>query len=155
MKKRLQALDRALTRTEAAIFRAIRWALHNWDKLLPAVAVVLMVVIFFGQKAIVDREHDAAVETCERTNDARVASVKEKRQSVRSLSKQLDFWEAATEASKGQEPSPLMPVFLTFVGGLREELTTKREGIRQAIESQAPVAIAPGSPVVDCTKATS
>lgn len=92
-------------------------------------------------------------ENCERSNDARVASIKEKRQSVRSLGKQLAFWDAALEASKDQPPSPLTGVFLTFVGGLEEELATKREGITSSIESQASVAIKPGSPRADCAKA--
>jgi hypothetical protein len=89
-------------------------------------------------------------ENCERTNAARRASVKEKRQSAKSLKKQLAFWDAALDASKGQPPSPLTSVFLTFVSGLREELVTKEAGIKEAIESQAAVAIKPGSPIADC-----
>lgn len=91
-----------------------------------------------------------ARETCERTNAARKASVEEKRQSVQSLEKQLDFWNAALDASKGQPPSPLTGVFLTFVGGLQEELATKRQGIIESIDSQADVAIEKGSPIADC-----
>lgn len=95
-------------------------------------------------------------EACERLNDSRVASIEKERRSIRNLAKQLAFWNAALAANpEGLKatPAPLARAFLGLVGGLRDEIANKREGIRQSIASQVDVAVRPGSPVADCAKA--
>lgn len=110
-----------------------------------------------------------AHETCERSNESRVAGIVEKRQAVRTLEKSvkvtrrtLHLWRVAIAEAPPAElaKNPLAPLLTSYVGGLSEELDgltdelkAKREGIRATIEAQADVAIKPGSPIVDCEMA--
>ena len=132
-------------------------AVHNWDKLLPVVALFLMVVIFFGQRAIVDKQHDAAILTCERSNQARVASVTEKRADIRfTLRPALRLWRSAIPAGGLDESTPprIREAFYNLLSKLERGIHSKQHAIHEAIEAQAEVAIRPGSPIVDCNKAT-
>lgn len=92
---------------------------------------------------------------CERTNESRLASIEEKRQSIKTLRKSLHLWRAAlAAAAPGElEGNPIAPLFASYLSSLEEELRTKQEGIRSTIEAQSKVAIKPGSPIVDCSKA--
>lgn len=97
-----------------------------------------------------------AIQTCQRTNESRVASIVEKHQSIITLRKTLHLWRGAIKAAPpGElEANPITPLFLSYVHSLEEELATKREGIRKAIDAQAAVAVRPGSPRVDCRAAS-
>lgn len=92
---------------------------------------------------------------CERNNESRVASIKEKRQNVRTLRKTLHLWRAAIKAAPpGElEGNPISPLFIAYVKSLEEELATKLEGIRSTIESQAEVAVKPGAVKINCSLA--
>lgn len=112
---------------------------------------------------------EAQIENCERTNDSRVASVNEKRQTIQGLKKhretvgkQIALWEVAVAASpKGLDGSPagVAEAFEEFLLGLHEEkkglgeeIENKREAIEQTIAAQKGVAVRPGSPRADCAE---
>lgn len=131
----------------------------NLGIVLPLVILVLLIPILIGVAITLSRVADQQMEikqgniaTCERTNEARVASIVEKHQSVKTLRKTLHLWNAAIAAAPPGEfhANPLAPLLISYVNSLQEELDTKREGIRKSIEAQADVAVKPGSPVVDC-----
>ena len=100
-------------------------------------------------------ERRAAIESCERQNEARVASVDEKRQSITTLRKTIHLWQAALAAAPPAEleANPVAPLFLSYLHSLEDERDTKREAIRKTIEAQADVAVRPGSPRVNCKDA--
>jgi hypothetical protein len=93
-------------------------------------------------------------ESCQRSNDARVASIAEKLATIKSLGKQLAFWERVRkESDSSASPPAILALFDTFVDSLGEEIETKHASIEASIESQAKVAIEPGSPRTDCARA--
>lgn len=138
--------------------RTARWFSRNRDWLIPAVILVLMVVILVGQQAQRNREHDAAFATCERTNAARLSSVHNLEGDVRTLKAELTLWEAveaaATPAAHAASPPAVAAAFAANVDAIRYGIGRKEHAITSAIAAQAPVAVRPGSPVVDCDLAT-
>jgi hypothetical protein len=109
--------------------------------------------------SLVRRNHRNAVELCQRSNDARVGSIKNLHSDVRTLRTQLRLWEASiahsTPEQLAQTPQDLLEAFNKNLSALRSGIRRKRAAIRASIESQAEVAIKPGSPIVDCQKANS
>lgn len=146
-------LRKAELEAELAHYRAVGIQVRkpSWrDRLVPGALVVLMVAIGFGVFGNAQNLADTQRDFCERSNDARVASIQEKEGTIRNLNKQIRFWNAALAASAGQPKSELTPLFLVFVDSLRDERETKEEGIDAAIAAQGEVAIEPGSPIADC-----
>lgn len=95
----------------------------------------------------------ASIENCRRMNESRVASIAEKRQSVRTARKTLHVYRAVlAQAPPG--PDPFLALIASLTVSLEEERDARREAIRKTIEAQAEVAIRPGSPVVDCRAAS-
>lgn len=133
-----------------------RWINRNRDWLAPVVAVVLMVVVVFGQKAITDREHQANIENCQRGNVSRVASVEGKRHDIKfTLRPQLVLWTAAIRAKPldPSTPKTVAKAFYDLLHNLRRGIASKRHEIHETIAAQAQYAVRPGSPEVDCDRA--
>lgn len=133
---------------------------HRW--LLPAVAFLLMVGVVVEAQRLVSTINDDEVSSCERANDARVASIEEKEDDIRySLEPALKLWEGAVEAQgiDPETPPAVVRLFNDFLLKLRRGILTKERGIESAIEAQADVAIHPRAKrpperaIVDCSRA--
>lgn len=94
-------------------------------------------------------------ESCERTNDAREASIAEKRHDIYfTLRPALKLWKAVV-ARSGIDPSTPKPVvekFTDFLAKLERGIHSKQVGIHKALEAIADVAEARGSPRADCSQ---
>lgn len=93
-------------------------------------------------------------ESCERTNDAREASIVEKRADLRNFYRpSLRLWKGAVAAEGIDPKTPKLVVerFDNFLERLEDGIATKETGIEQALRSIKDVAIKPGSPRADCT----
>lgn len=106
---------------------------------------------------LVDRQHKSDLEFCARSNDARVSSIHNLRGDVHTLKAGLELWEAAagatTAEAAAQTPPEVAEAFSRDITALRRGIDRKQHAIHSSIEAQAPVAIHPGSPIVDCARA--
>lgn len=106
--------------------------------------------------ALQERSVQAELETCARTNDARAAGVNEKVASAENLHSQLRFWRTALKAGGDEPVEPeLAAAFTQMVVGLEREIANKERSAQASIDSQADVAIEPGSPIADCQRVVS
>lgn len=90
------------------------------------------------------RSHREQLESCERGNDSRLATVR----NYRHDRAQLKLYEEIFHRLLPPTPLQRFAVALT-----RESIEAKTRAIKHTIASQAEVAVAPGSPIVDCAKA--
>lgn len=128
-----------------ALRDALYWSVRNWQKLLPVAAVFLMVVILFGQKEIVQRQHEAQVDGCQRGNESRVANVVNLHGDIRSLHADIAVLREEVPHAGPSVRHALLVKQQTIQG--------KKRTIHKTITSQASVAVRPGSPVDACSVA--
>jgi hypothetical protein len=175
------ALARAGGAIQAESLRFAAWMSRNYKWVLPTVILVLLLPILGGvaltlstiseqqneikaQQAVINEQQavivrvqkeqvGAAFDTCERGNESREVNVGNLRNDVHTLVTTLALWEAALATSgTGEAPPEVVAAFNGYLDGLRLGIQHKRRTIRRTIETQAPVAIEPGSPVDDCQR---
>lgn len=132
-----------------AFFNRRRWV-------LPAIASLVMVAVAVEANGFVTAFHESQVTSCERGNEARVASIDEKHDDIRfTLRPTLRLWKKVVEAQPldPRTPKPVVDAFNDLLTKLEKGIKRKRKGIRRAIAAQAEVAVEPGSAEVDCDKA--
>lgn len=140
-------------------------------RVLPAVLILLLVAslalnifLSFNTKSTADHVEElqrsgvvVQREACERTNAGRVASIQNLHDDVRTLETQLHLWESlaatASPEAAAQTPKTVQDAFDNNLSALRLGIQHKQEAIQASIDSQAAVAIKPGSPVADCKMA--
>lgn len=117
---------------------------------IPILLIVgLVVILFVGIRNtshisdLTDQNRAAQFATCERTNDARVASVQNLRNDRHNLRNDLHFL-------KSLPPSQGLSA---FIAKKVDSIAAKTEAIHGAIAANAPVAVHPGSVRADCVRA--
>jgi hypothetical protein len=101
---------------------------------------------------LIAQQQDNDVAACERGNNTRLAEVGNLRSDVLVLFSDRALLEAVTAASP---PSPLAEAYETSIRSKTLAIGRKQQVVDEVIESQAAVAVKPGSPVADCDKAYS
>lgn len=102
--------------------------------------------------SLIRQQQDNNVAACERGNNTRLAEVGNLRSDVLVLLSDRALLEAVASASP---PSPLTAAYETSIRSKTLAIGRKRQVVDEVIESQAAVAVKPGSPVADCDKAYS
>lgn len=133
--------------------RPFRWANRNRDWLLPGFVIVETGIVFILVLSLISGQHQANLDSCGRGNEARLASVKEKHSDLDTLRHNVRLWEVFRSLLPPTVPPRFTLALDNNIDSLHRGILHKREGITESIESQASVAIKPGSPVVDCAKA--
>lgn len=133
--------------------RVLRWANRNRDWLLPGFVIVETGIVFLLVLSLISGQHQANLDSCGRGNEARLASVKEKRSDLDTLRHNVRLWEVFQSLLPPEVPPRFALALDSNISSLNRGIQHKREGISEAIESQASVAIKPGSPVIDCAAA--
>lgn len=140
-----------------ALWPDIRRGFSVVNKMLPAVAVLLGLVSVLILTNILNRQHEANLEFCARSNDGRVSNVHNLKSDVHTLRAQLNLWTVVLSVTPRQalaEANPsVLVAFNRNIEALHDGISKKKHSIETTISAQAPVAVRPGSPVVDCQRA--
>lgn len=112
--------------------------------LLPAIAIVGMFIVFLTLQGLIADQHQANIDSCNRGNESRLATVENLRGDRMNLEADRNFLHAAIAPSEGRE---------ALVAQKNAAIRRKVDAVKRLISSQRTVAAEPGSPVVDCTKA--
>jgi hypothetical protein len=101
---------------------------------------------------LVAGQHEDQLSACERGNKSRVAEVRNLRADILVLRADRALLAAVFRYSP---PSPLAEAYEASIRSKTLAIHRKRQTIDEVIESQASVAVRPGSAKVDCSKAYS
>jgi hypothetical protein len=132
--------------------------------ILPAtLIIVLLVTLLIGistakdTSGLTEQLARQSFETCLRTNDARAANIKDKRAEVESLKADrdglradIDFLRAVADGAPGLDA--ILDQKRAQIIAKERAITSKKVSIAESLAAVDDVAIAPGSPRVDCAK---
>lgn len=101
---------------------------------------------------LIGQQQDNSLAACERGNDARVAEVANLQGDVLVLRSDRALLEAVQSLAP---PGTLAEAYSKSIRAKSLAIKRKRQSVDEVIESQADVAVEPGSPEADCDKAYS